>query len=142
MQWEAGFGRVTRDEPDTEVRAHLLDYMIAVFKDAQDVPWIAAKASHMLLLRVQGEVLTHKGSDKIDRIRRPNAQGHVPSTQATVNAHSNKRSNTKVAKSMICTYFNQGSCVHNKNPRGKGEAFGNLDYWALNMLVSAILIDL
>ena len=36
VQFVTGFGRVMRDELDPEIRAHMLDYMIALSEDAQD----------------------------------------------------------------------------------------------------------
>ena len=59
-------------------------YLIALLDDSNDFSWQAAKASHAVLLcrMEQGEVISWSETDKIDRIRRANAQRHVIPTQA------------------------------------------------------------
>ena len=62
----------------------MLDYLIAL-DDSNDFSWQAAKASHAVLLcrMEQGEVTGWSDTEKIDRIRRANAQRHVTPTQAS-----------------------------------------------------------
>ena len=50
VQWMAGFCWTMRDQPDTKIREHMLDYIIHLLEDAQDFSWSAAKASHAVLL--------------------------------------------------------------------------------------------
>ena len=50
VQWMAGFCRTMRDQSDTKIREHMLDYVIQLLEDAQDFSWSAAKASHAVLL--------------------------------------------------------------------------------------------
>ena len=49
-QWVAGFGRTIREESDPELKAHMLDYMIALMDDANNFSWGSVKASHAVFL--------------------------------------------------------------------------------------------
>ena len=123
MQWVAGFCRTMKEEKDLGVREHMLDYMIALLDDAQDFSWQAAKASHAVLLcrMEQGEISDWGQVDKIDRIRRANAQKHIP--MASNNQHSkvsNSRFSNRPKKTMPCVYYNQGSCSQSKSHETKG----------------------
>ena len=46
IQWVTGFCRIMRDEQDKTIQNSMLDYLIALFDDANDFSWDAAKASH------------------------------------------------------------------------------------------------
>ena len=63
----------------------------------------------------QGEVKNYNKTDKIERIRRPNAQRHVPQTASSLQNSTSKKFGSKVTKSMPCQFFNQGSCSHQKS---------------------------
>ena len=82
-QWVAGFGRTIREESDPDLKAHMLDYMIALMDDANDFSWGSAKASHAVLLcrMEQGEVKNFADTVAIERIRRANAQKFGPANQ-------------------------------------------------------------
>ena len=79
-QWMSGFCRILRDENCQKIRDHMLDYLIKLFSsildDSNDFSWQAAKASHAVLLcrMEQGEVIGWLDTEKIDQIRRANAQ--------------------------------------------------------------------
>ena len=46
---------------------------------ANDFSWGAAKASHAVLCRMEhGEIQDYSQTEKIDRVRRANAQTHMP----------------------------------------------------------------
>ena len=79
VQWVAGFCRILREEKCPQTKEHMLDYLIALMEDANDFSWDAARASHAVLLcrMEQGEVKNYCDTDKLDRIRRANAQRHV-----------------------------------------------------------------
>ena len=79
VQWMAGFCRSKRDQPDTKIRGHMLDYVIHLLEDAQDFSWSAAKASHAVLLcrMEQKEISGWTDCEKTDRVRRAHAQRHV-----------------------------------------------------------------
>ena len=83
-QWMAGFCRIMKEESCQTTKNHMLDYLIALLDDSNDFSWQAAKASHAVLLcrMEQGEVISWSETEKIDRIRRANAQRHVVQTQA------------------------------------------------------------
>ena len=103
---------------------HMLDYLIALLEDANDFSWQAAKASHgVLLCRMeQGEVTSWSETDKIDRIRRANAQRHVVPTQTNSGSQKFRKNQVpqKSIKSMPCVYYNDNSCNFNKNHETKG----------------------
>ena len=123
-QWVAGFGRTMRDESDPEIRQHMLDYM----DDANNVSWILAKASHAVLLcrMEQGEVASYADISAIDRIRRANAQKHVPHSQVYPQKFVSGKKFTKTTKSMPCTYFNQGTCLQNKSHETRGVLYKHI----------------
>ena len=81
VQWVAGYCRILREERDQKIKDHMLDYLISLMDDAHDFSWDAAMASHAVLLcrMEQGEVKSYLETDKLDRIRRANAQRHVSS---------------------------------------------------------------
>ena len=58
IQWMAGFCRSIKEEPDSKIKEHMLDYGINLLEDATDFSWSSAKASHAVLLchMEQGEV--------------------------------------------------------------------------------------
>ena len=123
-QWMSGFCRILRDENCQKIRDHMLDYLIALLDDSNDFSWQAAKASHAVLLcrMEQGEVTGWSDTEKIDRIRRANAQRHVVSTQASNSSQKFRKnqSGQKASKSMPCVYYNDNSCNFQKHHETKG----------------------
>ena len=107
-----------KEEKNSEVKDCMLDYLVALLDDAQDFSWEAAKVSHAVLLcqMEQGEVGSYSDVEKIDRIRRANAQRHLPHTSTSFH----KKFQGKTQKVVPCTYFNQGTCSHNKTHDSKG----------------------
>ena len=103
----------------------MLDYLISLFEDVQDFSWDAARASHAILLcrMEQGEVKNYTETEKIDRIRRANAQRHLPPSASTV---SLKKQNQKINKSMPCTYYNQGTCSFARTHDTKGVTYKHI----------------
>ena len=103
----------------------MLDYLIAVMEDANDFSWDASRASHAVLLcrMEQGEVKGYSEIDKLDRIRRANAQRHV-TTSASKAQNSQKKS--KSSKFLTCSYFNQGTCVHQRSHDTKGTMYRHI----------------
>ena len=100
------------------------DYLIALLDDSNDFSWQAAKASHAVLLccMEQGEVSGWSDTEKIDRIRRANAQRHVMPTQASNGSQQFRKnqSGQKATKSMPCVYYNYNSCNFQNIMRHKG----------------------
>ena len=75
----------------------------------------------------QSEVVSYQEIDKIDSIRRANAQRHIPQNQHSSYPLNNVRKNVnKLTKSMPCQYFNQGSCVHQKSHDTKGTLYKHI----------------
>ena len=113
IQWVTGFGQIMRNEQDQTNKNSMLDYLIALFDDANDFSWDAAKASHAVLLcrMEQGEIKNYAQVEKIDRIRRANAQRHISSVNAPSQMAGSKKYTSKSTKSIPCQYYNQGSCV-------------------------------
>ena len=101
----------------------MLDYLIALLDDSNDFSWQAATASHAVLLcrMEQGEVTSWSETDKIDRIRRANAQRHVIRTQTNSGSQKFRKnlSSQKSVKSMPCVYYNDNSCNFAKNHETK-----------------------
>ena len=126
-QWVAGFGRTMRDESDPIMKQHMLEYLIALMDDANDFSWTSAKASHAVLLcrMEQGEIKDFSDIASIDRIRRANAQKHVSASVAATHASMNKRQ-SKVTRSMPCTYFNQGTCMQQKTHETRGVLYKHI----------------
>ena len=119
VQWVAGFCRILREEKDPQVSEHMLDYLIALIEDANDFSWDAARASHAVLLcrMEQGEVKGYGETEKLDRICRASAQRHVTTSP---NEAQNSQKKFKSAKVLTCSYFNQGTCVHQRSHDTKG----------------------
>ena len=130
-QWVAVFGRTMREESDPEIRQHMLDYMISLMDNANDFSWISAKASHAVLLcrmeQLDPEVKSCADTLDIDRIRRANAQKHMPSSQITSPRNfSIGKKFGKTTKSMPCTYFNQGTCRQIKSHETRGVLYKHI----------------
>ena len=71
-----------RDEKNSENQRGMLDYLNPLLDYASNISWVAAKASHAVLIcrMEQGEIKDYTQTDKIDRIRRANAQRCLPHT--------------------------------------------------------------
>ena len=82
-QWMAGFCHIMKEEQNSKNQKFMLDYLISLLDGVNDFSWDAAKASHAVLLcrMEQGKVVSYQEIDKIDRIRRANAQRHIPQSQ-------------------------------------------------------------
>ena len=113
VQWMAGFCQTMRDQPDTKIREHMLDYVIHLLEDAQDFSWSAAKASHAVLLchMEQGEISGWADCDKIECIRRAHAQRHVTAPPPPEKGQKRQDKNQQSSKVLPCLYFNKNTCV-------------------------------
>ena len=49
-QWVAGCGHIMKEEKYSKIKDSMLDYLVALFDDANDFSWDVAKASHAILL--------------------------------------------------------------------------------------------
>ena len=118
VQWVAGFCRTMKEEKNSKMIEHMLDYLVSLLDDAQDFSWGAAKASHAVLLcrMEQGEINDYSCTDKIDRIRRANAQRHGSPKKSVFD----KKISQKPAKVMPCNFFNQNSCSFGKTHETRG----------------------
>ena len=110
VQWVAGFCRTLREEQNPQVKEHMLDYLIALMKDANDFSWDAAQGSHAVLLcrMEQGEVKNYTETEKLDRII---LKDMWPILLRKFQIFQKK------AKSKVhtCSYYNQGTCMHQKS---------------------------
>ena len=124
-QWVAGFCRIMKEETNVENKYSMLDYLISLFEDVQDFLWDAARASHAVLLfrMEQGDVKNYTDTEKIDRIRRANAQRHLASSSVSVNV---KKQNQTGNKSMPCTYYNQSTCSFARTHDTKGVTYKHI----------------
>ena len=118
-QWMAGFCRTMREENCIQNKDAMLDYLISLLDDSNDLSWSSAKACHAVLLcrMEQGEIKDYTQTDLTDRVRRAHAQRHTPSTQ---NFSKNATKRDKNGRTMICQFFNQGSCMHQATHETKG----------------------
>ena len=127
IQWMAGFWRTMKEKKNVEMNEHMLDYVIALLEDANDFSWAVAKASHAVSLcrMEQGEVSDYLDIQKIDRIRRANAQKHTTHTSSSQSTFT-KKIGGKNTRSMPCSYYNQDSCVHDKTHETKGTLYKHI----------------
>ena len=60
-QWLAGFCCFMREDKNSEIKDHMLDYFVDLLDDANDFSWDSAKTSHVVLLfqMEQGEVASY-----------------------------------------------------------------------------------
>ena len=121
-QWIAAFCRIRKEETNLENKEHMLDYLIQLLEDANDFSWDAAKASNAVLLcrMEQGDVKNYMQVEKIDRIRRANAQRQVVGSSSNQSVRSQVQ---KPIKSTPCLYFSKGSCTQTKNHETKGVTY-------------------
>ena len=75
----------------------------------------------------QGEVRSYADILAIARIRRTNAQKHMPlsHTISSQNFNTGKKFG-KITKSMPCTYFNQGTCLQKKSHETRGVVYKHI----------------
>ena len=128
IQWVTGFCRIMHDEQNRDIQNSMLDYLIALFDDANDFSWDMAKASHAVLLcqMEQGEIKDYSQVEKINRIRRANAQRHVSPVSTSYQHIGSKKQTIKATKSMPCQYYNQGSCAHLKSHETRGTLYKHI----------------
>ena len=110
----------------------MLNYLIDLLDDAQDFSWTAAKASHAVLLcrMEQGEVSGYDQVDRIDRIRRANAQKHVIGNPKSSSGPNNAKKNViRPSRTMPCQFFNQGMCSHSATHETKGVLYKHICYF-------------
>ena len=113
-----------REEQDPQVKEHMLDYLIALMEDANDFSWDAAWASHAVLLcrMEQWKVKNYTETEKLDRIRRANAQRHLANNSEEVSYFQKKTKN----KVLTWSYYNQGTCMHQKSHDTKGVTYRHI----------------
>ena len=123
VQWMAGFCQTMRDQPDTKIREHMLDYIIHLLEDAQDFSWSAAKASHAVLLchMEQGEISGWADCDKIgvpmhrDMLLPPPEKGQ-----------KRQDKNQQSSKVLPCLYFNKNTCVQKSSHETRGVMYRHI----------------
>ena len=123
IKWMAGFCRSMREENDKNLRSHMFNYLIDLLDDAQDLSWTVAKASRAVLLchLEQGDLSGYDQVDRIDRIRRANAQKHVVGNPQFLPRPNNAKKNAiRPNRTMPCQFFNQGMCSHSATHETKG----------------------
>ena len=97
IQWVAGFCRIMKEEKNSDSKDFMLDYLVSLLDNAQDFSSEATKASHTVLLcqMEQGEIANFSQVEKIDRIRRANAQRHIHPSSTS---HTNRKGYQKHRK--------------------------------------------
>ena len=116
-----------REETNQNSKDAMLDYLISLLGDANDFSWNSAKASHAVMLchMEQGEIKDYTQTEQIDRVRHVHAQRHTPTGQDTTNNVS-KRNNSK---SMVCQYYNSGTCSQQNTHKTKGVMYRHVCYF-------------
>ena len=81
----------------------MLDYLIALLADPNDFSWQSAKASHTIFLcrMEKGEIFSWSETEKLDRVRRANAQRHTVGYQPFASFHKNKNKNARAISRSI-----------------------------------------
>ena len=121
-QWVSGFVRCMQEEKSEQCRSAMLDYLANLMEDASDFSWGSAKACHAILLtNMDADRVSWVEMDKVDRFRRAHAQRHATGVQTSATRSVSKKPNTTYNKgSMICKYFQEGTCrfpTHHKTSR-------------------------
>ena len=98
---------IMREEQNSNSQKFMLDHLFSLLDDANDFSSDAAKTSHAMLLccMEQGEITSYQEMDKIDRVRRANAQRHVTVTQHNVQNLARKKIASKTTNSMPCVHL-------------------------------------
>ena len=111
-QWVSGFVRCIQKEKSEQCRSAMLDYLANLMEDASDFSWGSAKACHAILLtNMEADRVSWVETDKVDRFRRAHAQRHATGVQTSATRSVSKKPNTTYNKgSMICKYFQEGTC--------------------------------
>ena len=124
----ARFCCIVREEQNSNFQNFMLDYPISLLNVANDFSWDPLKTGHPVLLCgiEQGEIASYQEIDKIDMVRRANAQSHMTVTQNNVLNLADKKFASKTTKSMNCQSYNQGSCVHSKSHDAKGMLYKHI----------------
>ena len=99
-QWMAGFCRTMREETNQNLKDHMLNYLIDLMNDAKDFSWVWPRPAMLLCRMEQGEVTGYDQVDRIDRIRRANAQKHV--AQGSHNSNVSQFGKKSIAKVDLC----------------------------------------
>ena len=114
----AGFCRAMREESGQNSEEAMLDYLISLLDDSNYFSWASTKANHTVLLcrMEQGEISDYTQTEQIYRVRHAHAQRHVTNSQDFV-MNGSKLNNTK---SMVCHYYNSGTCPQESTLETKG----------------------
>ena len=115
LQWMTGFCRSMKEESNVQIKEHMLDYVINLLEDANDFSWASAKASHAVLLcqMEQGKVVGWSDVEKIDRIRRADAQRHI--SQQFTQGKPHEKNGKQPTKFVAYVYFNINMCSQTKH---------------------------
>ena len=126
VQWMAGFCRAMRDQPDTKIREHMLDYVIQLLEDAEDFSRSAAKASHAVLLccMEQGEISGWADCDKIEHIQRAHVQRHVTAPLKKVKKVKIRINN--LAKSFHACILTKNTCIQKSSRETRGVLYRHI----------------
>ena len=115
-----------REDTCVENRNAMLDYLIFLLDNSNDFSWTSAKACHAVLLCQieQSEIQNYTQVDRIGRIRRARAQRHGPISGQNVSKSHTKHDRS--TNTMVCQFFNQGSCLHQSTHEIKGTLYSHV----------------
>ena len=121
------------EETDQNSKDAMLDYLISLLDDANEFSWSSARANHAVLLcrMEQGESKDYTQIEQIDRVRCAYAQRHTPTDQDIQNNVS-KVAKPYTSKSMVCQYYNSGTCSQRSTHEAKGVTYRHVCFFLLH----------
>ena len=128
MQFVQGFIKNVIDEPDSELREHMLLYLSELMEDANDFSWQNAKAAHAVLCcEMERGSLGWQDTHRIDRIRRAHAQRH------SVGRQTLGKPQEFVRKPWFCKNYQMGTCQSPKDHEVNGRLHRHICAHCLNL---------
>ena len=94
----------------------MLDYVISLLDDSNDFSWAAAEESNAVLFchMEQVEIQHHTQTEMLNRIRRAQAQRHVP------RGNQNSNSQSSIKSKITVLFFDQDTYNQNNTHETKG----------------------
>ena len=115
-QWMARFCLIMREKKIYKLGVICLIISLLYWT----IPMIFHGRQRKLVMQYCYEIASWAETEKIDRIRRANAQRHTSGTLPNNGGQKLKKQGQKNAKSMPCVYFNDNSCTFTKYHETKG----------------------
>ena len=119
VQSVTGFCCIMRDEQNRDIQNSMLDYLIALLMTLKISAGMRQRPVKLFFYagwnKAKLKIMPRSQVEKIDQIRRENAQRHVSPVSTSSYHIGYKKQMTKATKSMSSQYYNQGLCAHLKS---------------------------